>query len=200
MPGKLILEISELHSFSKADVNAIKKFITCRIDRYRPSYGRVAQDFPRQSVFVGTTNEDEYLRDHTGARRFWPLKTNTILVPKIRDEREQLFAEAVHFYRSGSTWWEMPEEQTLDQQENRRQGDEWEQIVTNYLKIKDESTIEEVAVNCLGIKIERLDMIAQHRIGRILKLLKWRKVHTTRDNTFLNVWRSPNYYYDSPPF
>lgn len=63
--GKWGCEVAELDSFHKAEVTTLKRFFTQQIDRFRPSYGRVAQDHPRQTIFFGTTNNDVYLRDYT---------------------------------------------------------------------------------------------------------------------------------------
>ena len=74
LTGSLIMEIAELDSFKKAEVTRIKQVISSPHDYYRVPYGRDAQVYPRMCVFVGTTNEREYLKDTTGARRFWPIK------------------------------------------------------------------------------------------------------------------------------
>ncbi len=100
MQGAWILEMPELQGFSKSDVSTIKGFITRTTDKVRLSYARRAVEFPRQCVFMGSTNEIEYLRDTTGGRRFWPI---TCTVTEIDTDRlilnvDQIWAEAVAIY------------------------------------------------------------------------------------------------------
>lgn len=103
--GIWIYEIAELSALSKADVNAIKAFISSKVDRYRVAYGTTVESFPRQCVLVGTTNDDQYLRDRTGNRRWWPVpvrkQINTEWVAKYRT---QLFAEAFALYLQGTVY------------------------------------------------------------------------------------------------
>jgi putative DNA primase/helicase len=97
--GLVMYEIAELANFGKAEIGLIKAFITAKVDRYRPSYGRVVESFARQCVLVGTTNENTYLRDRTGNRRFWPIPVrNRINIAWVQKYREQLFAEAYALY------------------------------------------------------------------------------------------------------
>lgn len=182
--GKLIVEIAELDSFNKAEVTRIKQVITCDTDRYRAPYARGAQDHPRMSIFVGTTNENAYLRDHTGGRRFWPIRCGAIAHEKIKADREQLFAEAIAGYRNWQTtrvdedgWWIMPAAETAKEQEDRRQVDEWELIVAEYLSGKKETSTRDVAGH-LKIETAKLDMVLQKRIAGVLRTLGWDKKNT----------------------
>lgn len=97
--GSWIIEMAELTATRKTDVERIKQFISQRNDRYRKAYARRVTDNPRKCVFFGTTNDNEFLRDYTGNRRFWPIDTNREqkkkgIFTQLGDERDQLWAEA----------------------------------------------------------------------------------------------------------
>ncbi|WP_429433687.1 VapE domain-containing protein [Paraburkholderia youngii] len=108
MTGVWIWEVSELAGMGRAEVAAIKRFLSATEDRYRPAYGREVETVPRSCVFVGTTNPDasgEYLRDRSGNRRFWPVRVQQCKVDAIARDRDQLWAEAVVAYGRGEHWW-----------------------------------------------------------------------------------------------
>ena len=108
--GLWVYEVAELGNFNKGDVGLIKAFITAKVDRYRPSYGRTVERYPRQCVLVATTNERSYLRDRTGNRRFWPIPVrHRIKNPWVAAKREQLFAEAYALFASGVAYTPDPE-------------------------------------------------------------------------------------------
>ena len=111
----------------------IKQFMSRQVDTFRPPYGRIAQDFPREFVFVGTTNHEDYLKDETGGRRFWPIATGAAVdVDAIIADRDQLWAEAVWLLNQGEEWWltdpELIEEAKRRQRE-RYEGDPWDDAV-----------------------------------------------------------------------
>lgn len=103
--GSWIVEWAELSAARKADIESMKQFISKRDDRYRKAYARRVTDNPRQCVFAGTTNDDEFLRDYTGNRRFWPIQTDAAMATKsvfddLPKERDQIWAEAVVLYKN----------------------------------------------------------------------------------------------------
>lgn len=174
MQGKFLIEIAELDAFSKADITRIKQVITCTTDRYRLPYARTAQDFPRSCVFVGTTNEADYLKDPTGGRRFWPITCTGIDTDFVRDCRDQLFAEAVARLRRGEAWHEMPKDLVEAEQESRRRIDEWESLVSDFCTDRLlPVTVPEIATSCLKVEVAKLDVATQRRITTILRRLGW---------------------------
>lgn len=92
-----INEIAELKGMRKVDVESVKSFISRRIDKYRPSYGKHTEDHERGCVFIGTTNAGAYLKDITGNRRFWPIACKEGSKLKAwsmtREDRDQIWAE-----------------------------------------------------------------------------------------------------------
>lgn len=104
--GVWLVEVGELAGMRKAEAETIKLYISKQTDRFRPAYGRRLQEFPRQCVFIGTTNESEFLRDTTGNRRFWvvdtPNKPEKDMWSELTpDMVKQVWGEAVELFRSG---------------------------------------------------------------------------------------------------
>ena len=98
--------MGELAGMRKAEAETIKLYISKQTDRFRPAYGRRLQEFPRQCVFIGTTNESQFLRDTTGNRRFWVVDTPNDPERSLWDDLtddviRQIWAEAVELYRKG---------------------------------------------------------------------------------------------------
>ena len=104
--GVWLMEIGELAGMRKAEAETIKLYISKQSDRFRPAYGRRLQEFPRQCVFIGTTNETQFLRDTTGNRRFWVVDTPNDPGLDMWDELtpetvKLIWAEAVQLYKAG---------------------------------------------------------------------------------------------------
>lgn len=95
--GAWIVELDELDAIRRAsDVSGVKSFLSTRSERFRFSYGRSVQAYPRQCVFGDSTNSDEFLCDSTGNRRFWCVTCGSIDIEALRRDRDQLLAEAFY--------------------------------------------------------------------------------------------------------
>lgn len=194
--GNIIIEIAELDAFSKAEVTRIKSVITDSTDRYRAPYDKAPKDYPRQSIFVGTTNESHWQRDHTGGRRFWPVYCNEIRLDIIKENREQYFAEAVARYKAGKSWHLTPSDETKAEQERRRQVDEWEERIADYIArptATEYTSILEIAENALKIDAGKVDIRVQRRISAALTTLGWEKALVLVDEKRKRVWRPKIY-------
>jgi predicted P-loop ATPase len=109
--GAWIIEVEELGGMHHATAEALKAIISRQIDSVRLPYARAPEDLKRASLFVGTTNKNEFLRDPTGERRFWPVSVGTIDLDGLRRDRDQIWAEALEAYRAKEPHW--PEAEDL---------------------------------------------------------------------------------------
>lgn len=172
LAGKLIVEISELGSFSKAETNHIKRSVTVRSDRYRAPYGRTAEDHARRCVLIGTTNKDDWNKDDTGARRFWPIKCTQVAdVTWLKTYRDQLFAEAVALFKDGHAWHIVPAEDAEREQMERYESDPWRDTISDWIVGREWTYVTEVAFECLKIVPQDMDMTRARRIGSVLREL-----------------------------
>lgn len=132
--GKAIVEFSEGETLSRTEAKHLKAIITMQIDKYRPPYERASKEFPRQCVFAMTTNQDQYLKDETGNRRWLPVRCKgTINTEWLEENRDQLFAEAYHrVINLKETIYEFPEEALREEQEMRRVVDPNEDLVIEW--------------------------------------------------------------------
>ncbi len=143
LQGVWIMEMAEMKATKKADIEALKMFISKPEDAFRPAYARRKQYFPRQTVFWGTSNDPQFLRDKTGNRRFWPVDVGVIkdhsrvwedLTPEVVD---QVWAEAVQIYDAGEQLFLDKDEESLalEQQQLHSEESALEGMIVDYLSI-----------------------------------------------------------------
>lgn len=190
--GAWLVEIPDMTGFSRREQSHILATITTRTDSYRASYGRYVEEHPRTTVFAATSETDDYLQDHRGKRRYWPLRCESIDIDALRQQRDQIFAEAVQCYRKGEIWYKVPV-QAVREQEQRAERDIWTDKVLDYCDLAQDLTgrirIEGVLTSGLDIPISKQTGAEARRVTRILREAGWVR---TRD-THARYWRKmPN--------
>ncbi|MBV0893510.1 virulence-associated E family protein [Paracoccus sp. Z118] len=171
--GVWIVEIAELNAIGRAEVSRIKAFLTRTTDRFRPPYGRYTVEVPRQCVFAGTVNPDTYLRDETGNRRFGRCAAAPDVAALARD-RDQLWVEAVHLFRSGTIWWIDDPALLADAreaQDRRYQSDAWDDLIEHWLthEIRTVSDGYPDYGNCRTESVPRAVPLSHVSVGEILE-------------------------------
>lgn len=139
--GYWIVEVGELAALKKGEVEAAKKFITKQTDSYRVAYGKRTEDFPRQCIFVGTTNESAFLKDKTGNRRFLPIQVGVREHGRhpwddgVKDYVDQVWAEAYSYWKEGEDVWIgcLLEEEAKQVQKRHTEANPLEGLIQEYL-------------------------------------------------------------------
>ena len=195
------MELAELAPSRKSETEDLKAFLSGAVDRVRLPYARFDESFPRQCVFIGTTNEDQFLRDATGGRRFWPVTVGKVIdIEALTSERDQLFAEAFASYKAGEPWWldrDFEVEHARPVQEAARESDSWADDVAAWLdkpadefddagSVKTHVTVSDVLSGALGITSGQHTMALQKRAANVLRGMGWKKTRTMRGI----VWRA----------
>lgn len=205
MQGVWIYELGELSSLSKRDLDTTKEFISRQTDKIRVPYGKLMQEFPRQGIFIGTTNNDDYLRDPTGNRRFWPVTVRKVNFKRLRAWRDQLWAEAVVRYKEGEKLYidstEHPELKRIEkaEQAKRMPQDSHEDAIKDFLTTNHPPGFDP---NCFrmydllesaitfGVRGLKVDKSTETKVGYILKKIGFSCHRDIRiDGKKGNFWR-----------
>jgi putative DNA primase/helicase len=181
--GKWVCEWPELDALSRTGESRLKSFVTMCTDDFVPKYSNTLVSYPRRTIFVGTTNEEQYLKGQTGNTRFLPVATTKIDVDLFESMRDQLFGEALAFYQAHlDDWWQPPATVTLeweDAREQRRLDSPFEEILGDWLSRQTgaEFTWKDVATGALGItEMERLkDKGLQMQVAAALRQHGYRR-------------------------
>lgn len=180
MRGNWCIELAELAELdrNRKRANEMKAFFSQLRDEYRPPYGRNTVNVPRQCVFIGTVNNSAYLSDSTGNRRFMPVEVTKVDHEAIIKNRDQIWAEATHLYKTGHKWWfDNDNQDILDIQESRYDVDPWEDVIDFHIKNLPLGTTKvhsESIYNALGIQISEVRSVDFGRIRTSMERLGWK--------------------------
>jgi predicted P-loop ATPase len=197
LQGPVIVEDAEMSFYGNREVSAIKAFLTVRDDKYRAPWDLNDDPHPRRVVFAGSCNEQAFLHDVTGGRRFWPITiTKAIQVDEIAAYRDQLWAEARARYLRGEQWYlnDNEENEAHMLQEEHREIDPIEEALQKELRQRrfvspsdysvgliadqlEDGYVRWIAINqaitLVGLKVT--DKASQYRVANALRSLEWIK-------------------------
>ena len=175
--GKWIIEFAELHGMTAAKIERIKAFMSRQVDIARMAYGHIPEEFPRQCIFIGTTNTRKFMSDITGGRRFWPVDVKTFDLAALRRDRDQLWAEAAHREADGESirldaaLWDV----AAEHQEEHRAENQFIPVLRECLGTVEGKLSAALAWTILGISTERRSQAYNELLGEAMKLLGWKR-------------------------
>ena len=187
---------------NKREVEWLKSFITRKVDHVRMPYARYSAGYARNCIMIGTFNpsgDNEYLKDDTGNRRFYPVECKKISIDYVRDNRNQLWAEALHRQRQGELY-HIHEKEALNILQGmhavRQSKSAYYYEIVNFLNSSEMErlTIKNILAGVMDEyyfkrKGQHEIMSLQQEVGKILKAQGWEK-GTNKDRQY---YRNPNY-------
>lgn len=186
MRGRLVGEIGELRGLHTRELEHIKAFITRTHENWIPKYREFAVTFPRRLVFIGTTNQQEFLADETGNRRWLPVQVSGADVDAIAADRLQLWAEARESFKASGIAFREAERLGKDVHEDHMIKDSWQEIISAWLDEQDMITgqinREKAAIKTTELLIDALNFDKRHigrkeemRVSKVMKILGYEK-------------------------
>lgn len=176
-------EMAEMDSFNKSMTSTAKSFLSSHTDNYRPPFGTRNVKYPRQTVFIGSVNHSEYLTDNSGNRRYWPVWGDFVNVPWLKENRPQLWAEALHLYREGKPHWidkkKEPEllEMVTYEQALREHPDAWEAILWCAMQkgeFKDYGYMSyQILTETFGLDVRSINKAHEMKLSAVMQKLGW---------------------------
>jgi predicted P-loop ATPase len=189
MRGCLIAEIAELRGLRTKDMEHVKAWITKQYENWVPKYREFSTTFPRRLVFIGTTNNEEFLADETGNRRWLPVRVNSVIdVDQITRDRTQLWAEAREIFKVRGVEYREAEVLAVQVHAEHMMSDPWVSIVANWLQKGDEYDYQsikpselpylqthEVLRRALNMGANRCGKWEEMRVGIVLRALGYER-------------------------
>ncbi|ASX26120.1 virulence-associated E family protein [Candidatus Williamhamiltonella defendens] len=203
MRGCLVAEISELRGLNTKELESIKAFVTRTHEKWIPKFKEFATQFPRRSLSMGTTNEDEFLGDKTGNRRWLPVEVEKVNVDAIKKDVIQLWAEAREVFNKTGIQFEEAEQLANQVHEKYFIKDAWQEIIEHWLDEPDLMTGQkprarqflrsaDILREALNLEPKNISRREQMRIGHVLQNCNFKQVLRRVDGKVCRVWERRN--------
>lgn len=198
MRGKLVGELGELRGLNSKDGDAIKQWISRTHEEWVPKFMEFSTKFPRRLVFIGTTNQTEFLVDETGERRWLPLRVGKVDTAAIEADRDQLWAEGAALFVEDGVQWSGAQDLAVNEHGKFKVVDPWEEPVQNWLgtSVFDDGqkrgdvpfTSHEVLVGALSMGVAHIKKGDEMRVGRVLRALGFDRTERRAEGVKRKVW------------
>ena len=198
MRGRLVAEIGELRGLHTVEVERIKQFVTKTHEDWTPKFKEFNTVFARRLVFIGTSNQDEFLADETGNRRWLPIRVGRVDVEAIARDRLQLWAEGRDRFLIDGVAWSDAERLARDQHQAHMICDSWEEIVREWLDqlgadgVKNGSRrflrLNDVLRFALNFDAKNITRREELRVGRVLTAIGYVKRQVRVGNSNIKAW------------
>ncbi|TXL63555.1 VapE domain-containing protein [Zeimonas arvi] len=200
LKGLLVGELAELRGLGTKEIEAIKNFITQRHETWTPKFKEIPVRFARRCVFIGSTNEEQFLADKTGERRWLPVTVGECRPDLVERDRLQLWAEGLARFRANGIEWQRAEQLAAGEHEAYKAPDLWEDRIVSFLDTAGLDgvrpgdrpfTMTQILVSALGIdvadatKVKRAD---ENRVGKILRGLGYESLRRRVDGVRGRFW------------
>lgn len=205
--GIVLGEWGELAGMKKKDVERVKSFCSQTRERWIPKFKEYSATFARRCMFVATTNEEQFLDDPTGNRRFFPIKVTSCDPEAIARDRDQLWAEAVGLFRMNGVEWKGATALGQFAQQDHEAVDPWQSAISDWLTQpvsfsgdgiganaqRRDLTTEVILREAIQMPIERQDGKAAKRLGEVMRKLGFYRGHGVMIGPYKkgDAWRKP---------
>ena len=189
-----LVEVAELRAFRRSDINTLRSFLSRQTDTVRRPYARLSEDLDRRFVLVGTSNEEAIQSDPEGVRRIWVVPVDRVDLDLVKQERLAFWAEAVHQFEAGETWWLDGLEEVVHEESQAdfvETGSEVvEAIVRQFCHGKNQATIPRIVAFDERLKVG--DRRTEVAIAQSLRKLGFKK---SKGRSGI-VWATSAVYFD----
>jgi hypothetical protein len=186
--GKWIIEAAELSGMRKSDVETLKSFLSRQVEIARLAYDRLTTERPRHFIVIGTTNSKFYLKDTTDNRRSWPVEVNVFNLEKLKQDRDQLWAEAVHYettkeeykteIRLNPKLWHL----AAIEQDSRQAQEPWLEIFEETFGTLNGKLHSSEVWKVVDIPIARRTQLENAKIGEVMKKIGFERKKAKMEN------------------
>lgn len=198
MRGTLVAEIAELRGLHTREMEEIKAFITRTHEKWVPKFKEFSTTFPRRLLFLATTNEEEFLADQTGNRRWLPVKVRRASVEAIKRDRLQLWAEAADWFNLVGVCWQDAQKLAEGVHADHMIRDAWEAPIREWLQVEDVAgekpasrnflRTAEILQGALGYDLKGCGKREEMRVAACMRAIGYQRESRWVDGKTIKVW------------